>query len=32
MTVAHKSGEHVVIEDLRKCVEYLRAAIDRFCR
>ena len=31
MTVAHKSGEHVRIADLNRCVIYLKTAIERFC-
>jgi acetylornithine deacetylase len=31
MTVAHKTGEHVRIADLRKCVSYLKTAIERIC-
>lgn len=31
MTVAHKTGEFVPIEELRDCVTYLTAAIDQLC-
>jgi len=31
MTVAHKTGEFVVIEELRDCVTYLTAAIEQLC-
>jgi acetylornithine deacetylase len=29
--VAHRTGEYVPVEDLRKCVEILRGAIEHFC-
>ena len=32
MTVAHKSGEFVPIDELKKCTGYLRSAIEKFCR
>ena len=32
MAVAHQSGEHVPLADLKKCVAYFRATIDRFCK
>jgi acetylornithine deacetylase len=31
MTVAHKSGEFVPVEELRRCVTYLVAAIEQLC-
>jgi acetylornithine deacetylase len=31
MTVAHKTGEFVPIEELRQCVTYLAAAIEQLC-
>jgi len=31
MTVAHKSGEHVPIRELRECVAHLRTVIHRLC-
>ena len=31
MTVAHKSGEHVAVADLNRCVAYLKSAILRLC-
>jgi acetylornithine deacetylase len=31
MTVAHKSGEFVPIEELRQCVTYLAAVIEQLC-
>jgi hypothetical protein len=31
MTVAHKTGEFVPIEELKYCVNYLVAAIERLC-
>jgi acetylornithine deacetylase len=31
MTVAHKTGEFVPIEELRQCVTYLVAAIEQLC-
>jgi acetylornithine deacetylase len=32
MTTAHKTGEHVPIDELDRCVEILRALIERLCR
>jgi acetylornithine deacetylase len=29
--VAHRTGEYVPVEDLRKCVEVLKGAIEHFC-
>ncbi|MFL6350321.1 MAG: acetylornithine deacetylase [Bryobacteraceae bacterium] len=31
MTVAHRSGEFVPVEELRRCVAYLGAAIEQLC-
>ena len=29
--VAHRTGEFVPVEELNRCVEVLRAAVQRFC-
>ncbi len=31
MTVAHRTGEHVAVADLYKCVDYLKTVIGRLC-